>query len=368
MRWLIWSVMLLLCGVAWTQERQVVPLRYELWWDERSFWYVGRLEPTAPGEAKLPPLTEPKFFTCEFGGSKRLFVLAKQDGDWALYVDTNGNNDLTDEKPFKLRQRGHNRVFGPIPMKVQMNGRTLIRYVGAEVTTATDGSIRFYLLVASRWKGRLQWDGKTVTVTIVDRDANGLVSDWDVLLWDDGTGQRSLPVLGRLGIDGRFFRFHVAPTGEQLVIEPVQVKSAVVKVQGDDVSLTLEDDDGQWILEGRNGQVLAPVGEFRLVSVTLSREDGQGRKWQLSADAFGPAAPKLSIPESGTTLNLEPLKVSLIWNRKGDEIEFSLDIKTVNGMSVRGLWFNGFQRPPEPKLRLVAAGGKVIDEPKFHYG
>ncbi len=368
MRRLIWSAMLLLCSVALAQEQQVVPLRYELWWSEREFRFVGRLEPTAPGEAKLPPLTEPKFFTCEFGGSKRLFVLAKQDGDWALYVDTNGNNDLTDEKPFKLRQRGHNRVFGPIPMKVQVNGRTLIRYVGAEVTTATDGSIRLYLLVASRWKGSLQWGGKTVTVTIVDEDGDGLVSEDDVLLWDDGTGQRRLPVWGRLGVDGHFFHFRVAPTGEQLVIEPIQVKSAVVKVQGDNVSLILEDNDGQWILEGQNGKVSAPVGEFRLVSVTLSREDGQGRKWQLRANAFGPTAPKLFVPESGTALNLEPLKVSLIWNRKGNEMEFSLDIKTVNGMSISDLRFEGFQRPPEPKLRLVAASGKVIDEPKFHYG
>ncbi len=88
----------------------------------------------------------------------------------------------------------------------------------------------------------------------------------------------------------------------------------------------------------------------------------------MSANAFGPAAPKLSVSESGPILNLEPLKVSLTWNRKDDEIEFSLEIKTVNGMTISGVWFDGFQRPPEPKLRLIAADGKVLDEPKFHYG
>lgn len=240
---LIWSMILLLFGVTWAQERQVVPLHYELWWGERSFWYVGRLEPTAPGEAKLPTLTEPKFFACKFGGSKRLFVLDRQGRDWTLYVDTNGNNDLTDEKPFKPRQRGHYRVFGPIPMKVQVNGRTLIRYVGAEVTTAPDGGVRLFLLVTSRWKGNLQWNGKTVPVTVIDSDADGLVGEDDILLWGTEAEQRRLPVSGRLGIDGRFFRFYVVPTGEQMVIEPVQTKSTVVKVQGNDVSLTLEDDD-----------------------------------------------------------------------------------------------------------------------------
>lgn len=202
---LIWSTILLLCGVAWAQERQVVPLRYELWWDERSFWYVGRFEPTAPGEAKLPPLTEPKFFTCEFGGSKQLFVLAKQDGDWMIYVDTNGNNDLTEEKPLQPRQQGRYRVFGPIPMKVQVNGRTLIRYVGARVMTALDGSVRLYLLVASQWKGNLQWDSKTVPVTVVDSDADGLVGEDDILLLGTEAEQRRFPVSAQLGIEGRFF-------------------------------------------------------------------------------------------------------------------------------------------------------------------
>lgn len=367
MRRLCW-LLLALFNVAWAQERQVVPLRYELWWDERSFWLVGRFDQTAPGDAKLPPLNKPTFFSCEFGGTKRLFVVAKQDNDFVLLADTNGNNDLTDERPFFLRQRGSSRVFGPIPMRLQVDGRTVIRYVGAEIRTLPDGKILLYLLVASRWRGTIQWDGKPVAITIFDANADGLVNEEDFLLWGDEPQGLRLPALGRLGIDGRFFRFHVPPTGENLVFEPVQVKSAIVQVQGDEVLLALEGDDGQWILEGRNGQVAAPVGEFRLLSVTLLRKDEKGRKWQLSAHAAGPAAPKLSVPEEGMTLNFEPLKVSLIWDRKGDEFEFSLDIKTENGMSLSDLRFDGFQRPPEPKLRLVAADGKVIAEPQFHYG
>lgn len=366
MRLLCW-LLLALCSFAWSQERQVVPLQYELWWDERVFHGWG-LERTSPGDVKLPSLNNPIFFSHKIGDTERIFAIAKQDGEFILFADTNGNNDLTDERPFSLRQRGYRRVFGPIPMRIQINGRTLIRYIGAEVIALPNGEIDFRLLAASVWKGKVSWNDKTMPVTIIDANADGLVNQFDLLFVGEEFERRNLPVSGKIGIDGQFFRFHVPPTGEHLVFEPVQVKSAILKFQGEEILLTLEGNDGQWILEGCNGQVVAPVGEFRLMNVTLFRKDEQGRKWQFSAHAFGPAAPKLSIPEAGTTLNFEPMKVSFVWNRKGDELEFSLDIKTENGMSLRNLSFDGFQRPPEPKLRLAAPNGKIVAEPQFHYG
>ncbi len=365
MRRLLWAV-LLLSGAVWAQERQVVPLRYELWWEERSIRVLGRFDRTASTAAKLPPLTDPQFFVARFGGGERLFVLANRDGELVLLVDTDGDNDLTDERPFSLRQRGPWRMFGPIPMRVQVNGRTVIRYIGAMVQKNEKGENSLYLVVASVWKGTVLWAGNPVPITVIDDDADGLVGESDTVELGDGPNSLRLPVSGRLSMDGRFARFHITPAGDQLVLEPIEVPSAIVRVQGDEVMLTVEGDDGQWILVGRNGQVPAPVGEFRLVGIMLSRRDAQGQLWRLSAHAFGPAAPKITIPAAGTTLTVEPLKVALIWDRKGNEVEFSLDIKTANGLSVNEVWVN-FQRPPEPKLRLVA-NGKVIDEPKFHYG
>lgn len=365
MRWICW-LMLTICSVTWAQERQIVPLRYELWWDERSSWFVGK-EWTAPGDVKLPSLTNPKFFKSKFGDSERVFAVAEENGEMILLVDTDGDNDLTDERVFRLRQRGYNRVFGPIPMKIRVNGRIVVRHIGVEIERIGSGESTPSLIVASRWKGTVQWNGKPVPVTVLDANADGLVNEYDFLIWGDESEGRRLPVSGRLGVDGRFFRFHVPPTGENLLVEPIQVKSAVVQAKGDEISLVLEGKDGQWILDGRNGKVLAPVGEFRLVDITLTRKDSQGRDWKLNASAYGPAAPKLNITESGASLEIEPLKVELIYNRKGDEFEFSLDIKTANGMSLRGL-IVGRQLPPEPKLQLKAPDGKVIAEPQFHYG
>jgi hypothetical protein len=128
MRWMVLMLLLASCE-AWAQERQVVPLRYELWWDERRFSLIG-MKQTAPGDVKLPKLVEPLFFVNPFSDDKRLFALAKEDGEFVLYADTNnGNNDLTDERPFRLQQLGSRRVFGPIPMRYQINGKTVIRHI-----------------------------------------------------------------------------------------------------------------------------------------------------------------------------------------------------------------------------------------------
>jgi len=365
MRWAMLMLLLASC-TAWAQERQVVPLRYELWWDERSFWGVGTKE-TAPGDVKLPKLTEPIFFVNPAADDKRLFALAKENGEFVLYADTNGNNDLTDERPFRLRQRGWRRVFGPIPMRYRINGKTLIRHIGAEVTVLGDGKVHFALLVASRWHGTFVWDGKPISVAVIDRNCDGIISEDDTLVWDEKGEERYLPTKGQVGINGRFFRYQVAPTGEELVIEPIQVRTAKVKFQGERLILNVEDKSGQWRLEGQNGELIAPVGDFLLVGMEISRRDEQGRIWNLMASAFGPAAPKFAVPETGATLNFEPLQVSLIYDRRGDEFEFSLDIKTANGMSLRGLTVD-YMMPPEPKLRLTAFDGKVIAEPQFHFG
>mgnify|MGYP001626353542 CR=1 FL=1 len=365
MRWMMLMLLLTSCA-AMAQDKQIVPLRYELWWDERSFWFIGK-ELTTPGNAKLPPLNNPKFFSSKFADSERLFAVAEEEGELILVADTDGDNDLTDEKVFRLRQRGYHRVFGPIPMKIRVNGKIVVRHIGVRVDREEDGSLTPYLIVASRWKGTVQWDGKSVPVTILDANADGLVNKDDFLFLGDEFEGRRLPVSGRLGIEGRFFRFHVPPTGEHLVIEPIQVKSATVQVRGDEASLTLEDNDGRWTLDGRNGKVSAPAGEFRLLEVTVSRKDSQGRNWVLTAAAYGPAAPRLNVSEHGASLEIEPLKVELIYNRKGDEVEFSLDIKTANGMSLRGLTVDN-RLPPEPKLQLKALNGEVIAEPQFHYG
>jgi hypothetical protein len=230
MRWVMLISLLASCE-AWAQERQVVPLRYELWWDERRFSLIG-MKQTAPGDVKLPKLVEPLFFVNPFSDDKRLFALAKEDGEFVLYADTNGNNDLTDERPFRLQQLGSRRVFGPIPMRYQINGKTVIRHIGAEVTKLGDGRVFFYLLVASRWHGTLMWDGKPVSVSVIDGNCDGRISEGDSLILDEGGEERHLPAEGQVGINGRFFRYQVAPTGEELVIEPIQVRTAIVKFSG----------------------------------------------------------------------------------------------------------------------------------------
>jgi hypothetical protein len=252
-------------------------------------------------------------------------------------------------------------------MRYQINGKTVIRHIGAEVTKLGDGRVFFYLLVASRWHGTLVWDGKPVSVSVIDGNCDGRIGEGDSLIWDEGGEERHLPAEGQVGINGRFFRYQVAPTGEELVIEPIQVRTAIVKFQGERLTLNVEDKSGHWQLEGQNGELIAPVGNFLLVRLEISRKDKQGRIWRLMANAFGPAAPKLTIPEAGAVLNFEPLQVSLVYDRKGDEFEFSLDIKTANGMSLSGLTVDR-RMPPEPRLRLTALGGKVVAEPQFHYG
>lgn len=371
MRWMYLVLLALLVSVLKGQQGQIeVLLRYQLRWDDRFLSLHGvLLQPAAPGDAKLPPLSDPqpKFLKGKFLDGERLFVIAKQGDGWLLYVDTDGDNDLTDERPFRGYIDGSYRHFGPIPMRFRVNGKTVLHHIGISQLLEPVRGVEFYARQASYRTGTLVWEGKAITVTVEDTDFDGAITTEDRLIWDDGQKRSWLPAAGHIGKYGRFFRYEVVPTGERLVIEPISIPSAPVRYEGDVLKLALEGEGGTWIVEGKDGQLIAPVGEFHLTEVLLARRDRQGRLWQLGALAYGPAAPKLTVSPAGATLNLEPLEISVLAHRKGNEFEFSLEIKTANGMQVESLLVDD-QRPPEPKLRLTAPNGKVIAEPQFHYG
>jgi hypothetical protein len=99
----------------------------------------------------------------------------------------------------------------------------------------------------------------------------------------DQKGPRFLPPIGQIGIKGHFFRYHVEPTGKELVIEPVQVRAASLRFHGEQLQVSVFNENEEWWLEGEGGELKAPVGSFRLGMVNLSRKDAQGRLWMLLA-------------------------------------------------------------------------------------
>jgi hypothetical protein len=379
--------------MALGEERQVVPLRCELWEPRGEYLDFNRLErkPTAPSDAKLPPLKEPLFFSWKFADGERLFVLAKEGKGFVLYVDTDGDNDLTDEQPFRcsgrsIRWQGWRPYFprqvrfGPIPIRLRFNDQTITRRFGVVAVAFRDGVPNFgvfdehqpilALYSAELWRGTMLWEGKPMTVVVMDTDCDGLIGERDQIGFFERKSFRfsvGLPPIGQIGIKERFFRYHVEPMGKELVIEPVQVRATSLRFHGEQLQVSMVNEREGWWLEGEGGELKAPIGSFRLGIVNLSRKDAQGRLWTLLAVFPSKQVPKLEILEEGTTLNLEPLHINLRWDEEDDGLKFSLDITTANGMNVGMLWVDR-KRPPEPKLRLTAPDGKVVAELPFHYG
>lgn len=381
-------LLLVLCSIAWTQEQQVISLRYEVGWSEKGLWGfmlgVPRLAESAKLEnVKLPSVSNVSLFAAKFVDGKRFFAVTKRQNKLVLYADTNGNNNLTDERPFEMsRQNSNAMVAGPIPMRIKLNGKTVTRHVGAMFIEIKDKRVPLrsllFLFAANRWTGKLFWEGKQIPVTVIDKNCDGVISEDDSLILGSAVTKGSpilltdfkekrLPARGQVGINGKFFRFEVSPDGEKLICEPLKVQTATVKFDGEQLMLIVEGGGKKWLLEGKEGKLITPIGEFQLLKVNLTRKDKQRQLWMVEANAFGPAAPRFSIPDSGTMLDIEPLKLSLHYAQKGDQCEFSLDIKTANGMSVNMLLAKG-RLPPEPKLRLSSLDGKIVAESKFHYG
>lgn len=100
------------------------------------------------------------------------------------------------------------------------------------------------------------WEGKPMTVVVMDTDCDGLIGERDQIGFFERKSFRfsvGLPPIGQIGIKGRFFRYHVEPMGKELVIEPVQVRATSLRFHGEHCKF-------QWLMKGKDGGWKEKVG------------------------------------------------------------------------------------------------------------
>jgi len=409
-----------------------------------------------------------------------------------LYFDRNVNGDLTDdgviesieaEKARKAREaagkdekssdkkkktvartRRTVHQFPPVDLKIEVDGKPVDYRFFFQVHSILRSQFAYAsasLRPGVYYEGTIKLDGRRQRVVLVDYNSNGRFDDrtgirevsygpkgpqrfyperGDVVFLDPKPVTNPRAVWEMTGLDfrhnveklicvgGNYYNLTVAPSGNELTIEPAEVALGSVKNPNPNYSAILYGELGLLSINGTADQPVAvPEGEWKLVSYKIDLTDlptaeekkkeeakkaaakakkadkkAQNKKpslWAAIGKAIGDAAGlRAARPSSrsrtrrttyvtamGTTLG-KPVKVvkdetvllpfgppyratvePSYFQQANDTLQLGLGIYGSAGEAVTGLTING-GRPSKPKLKILAPGDAVADEGNFEYG
>ncbi|MFA6239584.1 MAG: hypothetical protein WC655_01570 [Candidatus Hydrogenedentales bacterium] len=419
-----------------------VPLRYAVYPQEmREFHpYGGRnvsMSQVLPkGKWKLPPLAAkiPLYGVVEFGSQKHLLVLdftnATDKFYSRIFFDVNANGDLTDDPVVegKSNWQSGGRFAGitfkqAVEIEVSI-GDAKVRYSLRPEVNAwfQNGSpdlskpeylqnINVFVNTNCSYAGEFDVDGVHYSVELGDTNANGRFDDVVTVragmrngeqLYGEGDSfylnvdakndyENEMSLGDKLVVGEKVFQIRVNTPESKLTLTPITENLASIKIPGKVERLALLDGACKnGIMVFRPGEVVkVPVGDYRVFTYQLLREDKEGDLWRLnargtktadvvSAKIDGQAALKLGEP-------FRPVVKVPEWGRSNirngaKEVQISFEIRgmgdeMVSGLArIRGnksklpLSAKDSSRPKEPTYKIVKKDGEVAQQGQFEYG
>ena len=339
-----------------------VPLKYERFPDNaRSFMPSGAVmvenrTMKPPGELKLPELKSnyPLYSLAKIGDSERLLVLDfKAEGDPfynRLYFDSNGNNDLTDDKAVdgNTESPGQNYYYVSFPAvdaMIEVDGVSLPYSFRLEVSgqmTSGSGSqsagaqntrrsVSVILISNCAYSATFQAGGRQYRAMLGDSNANGrfderltmppfmqspmqvrqrIYATGDQLFLTGGDGAFDYSDSQLLGdfllVNGKLFEIALSIAKLTLTLTEVTAGLAEVKIPMEVERLSLYTDDGKNCVNiyRPGAAVMIPAGTYKLLSYQVFHKDEQGDAWRVCASGTTSSPTVTAAQNSGSTLEL----------------------------------------------------------------
>lgn len=291
------------------------------------------LQPPA-GEWKLPKWTAEKPFygLVKVGPAERLLALDKQKAEDKyynrIYLDANGNRDLTDDpvadgkEELDSRSPYYRVKFGAVDFMIEAEGKRLPYSVRPEFMILSSARypesqldqkllprvVQRYLRTNCAYSGEFKLDGQTYSVTLADSNFNGSFTDVFEI--------RKSPVPRRLAVSAQGDSFYISRDGKPetidrlvygdwlvirdklykisfgpakpaLTLAPVQENLVPLRLSmlPERLSISTEDGKNCIMMFEPAETIMIPPGRYRLFSYELFKEDAQGDLWRLCANA-----------------------------------------------------------------------------------
>ena len=389
-RWLPLALGLVVLSATGAQDEQWLQYR-----TTREPWrFLGSVRSThLPFETQAPEgLTLPKFNSGEPLFAKWTTPMAKAGHRWItldqsrkagpydlLYVDVNGNGDLSDERPvaaFSKQRQG--AQFGPVQVLFEGDEGSIsyhfnFRYYSYQRDKKTIR--RGHITTGCWYEGSVTVGGKKYRCMLVDYNANGTFNDTsmnfqmiDRIRIGQGKNLTERFVGKYLPVGDALYTPEVAKDGACIAFQPAgDVPMGTLVVSDEIGSLSAGGENG--LLDAKTDQGVAklPAGKYRFQQWQIKRKDDRGVVWALSARRF-PDKSIFEITEGAETrMDIgEPITSSLQLGKRRKAWYIGQNLKGKLGEDVSIA--RAGKRAPAPKLRIRNQDGTYNRLFQFEYG
>jgi len=329
-------------------------------------------------------------------GDKKITAIKTISKRPLLYLDTNGDGSLSDEKKFTarpIRKGMFGRVeyyrFGPISVKFGENKKINSKLYGI---TYPNHEI-LYLCPAGQYTGKILLGEKVYTVFVTDGNFDGRLGKlfsppfervptigcdlFAIDLNNDGNPNLNLyshsevsPLSRMVKLDNIYYSIDITSDATSLELKKVEPEFGTLDLGGADVKLKLWSDAAEQYISGSEKECQLPAGRYAALSIEINKDDATGNRWTLT-----------SYVETGALRNFEifvgektsfkvgtPLQIKTTAQRRDDTISIGLELEGQAGERYRADVRKNSRRGPAPLFRLVDEAGNVIEQGRFEYG
>ncbi len=325
------------------------------------------------------------------GGVWMVLDRTRKNGPYdRLYIDTNLDGSLAEERPIKadsaeLDGDRHYATFGRV--KITLPGIDGPAAYHLEISyreypqpaqppsTQPATMERYARATAAGWyEGEINVDGKKYWCMLIDNDANGCFSDTsynrarcDVIrigsrndrkFVNDYENDLTSRTVGQLvEVDGKLYLLKVADDGATVALAPASaVPMGSIRVPANISYFTVFGSMGHFLCKPTNGLAAVPAGKYSLNRYEVAATDSAEVKWQIRE--FGAGCEKPFDVAEGKEYSLdigEPFKTELSASKSNGEYRINQSLRSRNG-DFLNLRREGKQ-PAAPKVRIRNADG-----------
>jgi hypothetical protein len=330
------------------------------------------------------------YYDLGLGGKPRWAAVAA-GSPWELYVDADGDNDLSDEKAVPGKAGKHDVSFGVIRV-LTAGGQPVEASLSAYFPEPGKPPGALTLRSAGGYTGNVELAGQTYLVALVDANFNGRYDDAftgpavgggpDVIAIDynrDGRlnqldiGRESCewtPLCRAVRVGGAYYRVTVPPAGSSIRLEKTEPKFGTLEFAVPHVEFAAFSDHGYVHLRTADGKARLPAGRYEPVTVILSRTDESGAAWTIRRGGYGNKPNLVEVrPDETCRLELGPPLVADTKARQHDRtVAIYLSLTGRAGGDYVGGILKDAKKVPAPGFQILDEAGKVIHTGRFDDG
>ena len=312
-----------------------------------------------------------------------------------LYVDTNGDGCLSNEKSYRPKIIKHSKhiateyKFGPIVMKSRgVEGELVTRFY------ATAYGTRLAFFPAGYQIGKVGLGKNTYTVAVVDGNLDGRYDKvfslplrdpycpgCDLFVIDLNRNGKKwhyslsgpsevMPLARMLKLKNTYYGIDVAPDGTSIAFKKVQPEFGTLDVGGANVKLKLWSDAAEQYLFGSEESWQIPPGTYSARFIELNEIDSERNAWTFRSYSDAGSLHDFEI-RTGQTTSFKigpPFSIKTEAKQVADRVSIGLKLEGCAGERYSLPVMKGGKRLPAPTFKIFSESGKVLVPGQFEYG